>query len=79
MFFLTTVGARIKTMPLTIFAFTDSGRFEKTLQYFPVRGYSFLPCDRDFSVIKIIKKTRLIIFYTSANRDKFKHYRKVYC
>lgn len=31
---------------------TDTGRFDKIEQYFPVRGHSFLPCDRDFSNIK---------------------------
>lgn len=30
---------------------TDSGRFEKVEQFFPVRGHSFLPCDRDFGTI----------------------------
>lgn len=29
-----------------------TGRFEKIFQYFPVCGHSFLPCDRDFGVIK---------------------------
>lgn len=33
-------------------ALTDSKRFKKINQYFPVRGHSFLPCDRDFSIIK---------------------------
>lgn len=36
---------------------TDSGRFQKVTQYFPVRGHSFLPCDRDFGIIsKALKK-----------------------
>lgn len=30
---------------------TDSKRFEKVVQYFPTRGNSFLPCDRDFGMI----------------------------
>lgn len=33
-------------------------RFEKIFHYFPVRGHSFLPCDRDFAVIK--KKLRRV-------------------
>jgi hypothetical protein len=33
---------------------TDSKRFEKVIQYFPVRGHSFLPCDRDFGIISRI-------------------------
>ncbi|XP_046684658.1 uncharacterized protein LOC124370417 [Homalodisca vitripennis] len=36
---------------------TDSGRFRKVTQYFPLRGHSFLPCDRDFGIIsKALKK-----------------------
>ncbi|CAH1100476.1 unnamed protein product [Psylliodes chrysocephalus] len=30
----------------------DSGRFDDIQQYFPIRGHSFLPCDRDFGNIK---------------------------
>lgn len=33
-------------------AFTDSGRFEKIEQFYPIRGHSFLPCDRDFAIVK---------------------------
>lgn len=35
-----------------LLALTHSGRFDKIEQFFPVRGHSFLPCDRDFSIIK---------------------------
>jgi hypothetical protein len=28
-----------------------NGRFNKIFQYFPIRGNSFLPCDRDFGLI----------------------------
>ncbi|KAK4871468.1 hypothetical protein RN001_015592 [Aquatica leii] len=32
-------------------------RFRKIYHYFPVRGHSFLPCDRDFGTLKrFIKK-----------------------
>lgn len=31
---------------------TQTGRFNKVQQYFPIRGHSFLPCDRDFGAIK---------------------------
>ena len=31
---------------------TDSGRFKTIHHFFPVRGHSFLPCDRDFGIIK---------------------------
>lgn len=30
----------------------DNGRFESIKHFFPVRGHSFLPCDRDFGTIK---------------------------
>jgi hypothetical protein len=30
----------------------DSERFEKIIHFFPVRGHSFMPCDRDFGVLK---------------------------
>lgn len=33
-------------------ALTDTGKFEKVQHFFPIRGHSFLPCDRDFGVIK---------------------------
>lgn len=31
---------------------TMNGRFTVIHQYFPIRGHSFLPCDRDFGLIK---------------------------
>lgn len=33
-------------------ALTDSHKFEKVQQFFPIRGHSFLPCGRDFGIIK---------------------------
>ncbi|XP_047134744.1 uncharacterized protein LOC124812316 [Hydra vulgaris] len=36
---------------------TDSGRFDKVKQFFPIRGHSFLPCDRDFGIISSVLKT----------------------
>lgn len=33
-------------------ALTDTKRFEKIAQFFPVRGHLFLLCDRDFAIIK---------------------------
>lgn len=40
---------------------TDSGRFKTITHYFPIRGHSFLPCDRDFGCIKrrIRRKDRI--------------------
>lgn len=39
-----------------LLALTDSQRFERVYHFFPVRGHTFLPNDRDFGVIK--KKIR---------------------
>ncbi|CAH1100777.1 unnamed protein product [Psylliodes chrysocephalus] len=33
-------------------ALVSQDKFQTINQYFPIRGYSFLPCDRDFSVVK---------------------------
>lgn len=33
-------------------ALVETNRFDKILQYYPLRGHSFLPCDRDLGVIK---------------------------
>nr|CAH7757391.1 unnamed protein product [Callosobruchus chinensis] len=41
-----------------LLALTDTKKFDKILQYFPVRGLSFLPCDRGFSIIKRALKKR---------------------
>lgn len=41
-----------------LLAVVETGRFQTVHHYFPIRGHSFLPCDRDFSVIKRkIKRT----------------------
>lgn len=38
-------------------ALTDTGRFKKIEHIFPIRGHSYLPCDRDFSMIsRVLKK-----------------------
>ena len=33
-------------------ALTNNKWIKKVNQFFPIRGHSFLPCDRDFSIIK---------------------------
>ncbi|KAG8272303.1 hypothetical protein J6590_043779 [Homalodisca vitripennis] len=40
------------TIVQALLALVDKNRLEKIEQYFPVRGHSFMPCDRDFAVIK---------------------------
>ena len=33
-------------------ALIDTGRFDRIEQYYPIRGHSYIPCDRDFAVKK---------------------------
>ncbi|KAG8245325.1 hypothetical protein J6590_005638 [Homalodisca vitripennis] len=40
---------RLSRLPLTL---TMSDRFETINQYYPIRGYSFMPSDRTFGVLK---------------------------
>ncbi|XP_072383846.1 uncharacterized protein, partial [Diabrotica undecimpunctata] len=40
------------TLIRMLLSLTDSARFSKIIHYFPVRGHSFLPCDRDFPTVK---------------------------
>lgn len=40
------------TVTRYLLALVDTKRFSKIFQYFPVRGHSYLPCDRDFSQLK---------------------------
>ena len=35
-----------------LLSLVDTGRFKQIIQIFPFRGHSFLPCDRDFGLIK---------------------------
>ncbi|PSN36258.1 hypothetical protein C0J52_25334 [Blattella germanica] len=43
---------RNHTMIRFCLALTDTGRFEQIFHYFPVRGHSYLPNDRDFGTMK---------------------------
>nr|CAH7715094.1 unnamed protein product [Callosobruchus chinensis] len=45
-----------------LLALTGTKKFDKILQYFPVREHSFLPCDRDFPIIKRALKKRYRIY-----------------
>ncbi|RZF36716.1 hypothetical protein LSTR_LSTR005029 [Laodelphax striatellus] len=35
-----------------LLALTDCKKFEYIRHYYPIRGHSFLPCDRDFGLVK---------------------------
>lgn len=43
---------RNHTLIRLLMALTMTGRFSAIHHYFPVRGHSFLPCDRDFATVK---------------------------
>lgn len=40
------------TLSRVLLALTDMGKFNKIVHYFPIWGHSFLPCVRDFSMMK---------------------------
>lgn len=63
-----------------LLSLTDNKRFQKIQHYFPMRGHSFLPCDRNFAVIKraLKKHDRLYtvhqvteVIATSSRQHKF--------
>ena len=48
---------RNNTVVRFLLALQENGRFSKIYHYFPIRGHSFLPCDRDFGTLKrLVKK-----------------------
>lgn len=68
------------TLNRVFLALTDSGRFRKIEQYYPIRGHSYLPCDRNFALItrKLRKNDRLYTIHqltelivTSSSSNKF--------
>lgn len=59
-----------------LLAMTMNGRFSQIHQYYPVRGHSFLPCDRDFSVVKRQVKLFDRVYVPSQYIDMMKVARK---
>lgn len=56
------------TLMRYLLSLTDSGRFENITYFFPMKGHSFLPCDRDFSTMKkSFKKKDCIYSITEIN------------
>lgn len=54
---------RNNTVVRYLLALVATKRFRKIFHYFPVRGHSFLPCDRDFGILKrVIRKSDRIIY-----------------
>lgn len=46
------------TVVKCLLALCDSGRFDSVVHYFPVRGHSFMACDRDFGPLKrVLRKS----------------------
>nr|CAI5859357.1 unnamed protein product [Callosobruchus analis] len=65
-----------------LLSLTDCGLFEKIIHYYPVRAHSFLPCDRDFTLVKknlrkydrlstVHQITELIVTSCTKKYDKF--------
>ena len=49
---------RNNTMVRFLMTLASTKRFKKIFHYFPVRGHSFLPCDRDFGTVKrLVRKS----------------------
>lgn len=49
---------RNNTMVRFLLTLASSKRFKKIYHYFPIRGHSFLPCDRDFGTVKrLVRKS----------------------
>lgn len=43
---------RNNTLKRMLLFYTDTQMFKKVVLHFPVRGHSFMPCDRDFGTLK---------------------------
>jgi hypothetical protein len=57
MYLVTRVVAKNHMVTRILLAITMNNRFSNIHQYFPVQGHSFLPCDRNFSVInRVIRR-----------------------
>lgn len=46
-----------------IMSLSISGRLKNINVYFPVRGHSFLPCNRDFGTIKRVIRNHDMIYH----------------
>lgn len=68
---------RNHTVSRFLLALVDSGRFQSVQHYFPIRGHTFLPNDRDFAVVKrLLQKhdrlytlRQLAVVITHSTRD----------
>lgn len=68
---------RNHTLTRLFAALSMNGRFQVIHQYFPIRGYSFLPCDRNFSVVKRSLKKFDRIFSPDQYDDIIRSAKKV--
>ncbi len=46
-----------------------NGRFDKVVHCLPVRGHSYLPCDRNFGVIEKLQRKRKVVGLHSGWED----------
>ena len=60
---------------------TDSKRFTKIQHFYPVRGRSYLPCGRDFGLIKrLLRRTdRIFNLHDITEHNKMQQTWKIYC
>ena len=46
-----------------LYSLVKLGRFKKIKHVFPIRGHSFLPCDRDFAIIEQKKRKKSVYMH----------------
>lgn len=67
---------RNHTMVRFLLALQSSKRFKKIYHYFPIRGHSFLPCDRDFGTVKRLVRRHDRIYVPEEYEDIIKSARQ---
>jgi len=67
---------RNHTVTRLLLAMTMNNRFSVFHHYFPVRGHNYLPCDRNFSVIKRAVRRFDRIYVLSQYEDLIKTVKK---
>ena len=52
-----------------LYSLVKLGRFKKIKHVFPIRGHSFLPCDRDFGIIEQKKRKKERVYVPTQGMD----------
>lgn len=60
-----------------LLALSDSKHLLKIYHYLPIRGHSFLSCDRDFSGLKLVLRRYDRIYLPADNEQMIKDSRKI--